>query len=306
MANQPYQRVHSISTLGRFHLPWLTDGGVDYPDSLVRVLRPFKLAREQEAAGFFGAAYGEQKPIDPGLYKYTADRVAVLGGEAAKLGLVTITGAAPGIPHQAAYGASEKGGIVLGLAPVANESMHGDEILAGITHLAEADERIVKPWDWEPLSPYDAVLFLNVRHRTREMRFVQRDLVNLYCARIAFFADGDAGTMHEAAVARELGNRVIAVLRDSGGVSENLEEIASGYVRKRNGTIVLGHEDPVELAKLAFHAAEELHERRKGIDDTLDILLDQVYLAMIGKPFRGITQEQLETHANEIFSGVNS
>lgn len=285
---------------GRFSVPVLSDGGVFYPHSQIGVYKPNPIPKGKITAGFFGAAYGEYEPKDKGLYKATVQRMIILGEEFAKKDVLNVTGAAPGIPHQAAYGASRGGGIVVGIAPVGNESLHINDFMKTVTMLQGLDGSLVNEWDTKPLDPYNLMFYLNIGHRSLQRRFVQRDLTNVYCSRIAVFADGDAGTNHEAAVGRELGGRVIAILKNSGGVSEYLEAHLAKHLRKRNDTIALAYEDPYALANKAYEAAIELHEKRRGIDDTFDFMVEQAELTMRGMPFEVVHLPSEDSHKTVI------
>lgn len=272
---------------GTFIIPQLSDGGVFYRDSQLGIYKPTPIPKDKIVAGFFGSAYGEYEPKDIEQYKDTVGKTIIIGQETAKRGIIGITGAAPGIPHQAAHGVSMvDGGIVVGISPVGNESFHVNEYMKVVTSLQGINESLVNEWDTKPIKPYNAIFYLNIAHRSPQRRFVQRDLPNLYTCRIAFFSDGDAGTNHEAAIARELGGRVIAILEGSGGISEYLEVIMKEYLRKENDTVVIADNNPDELVKRAYEAAQELHERRKGNDDTFDFMIEQAELTIEGKSFQ--------------------
>lgn len=270
---------------GKFSVPVLSDGGVFYPHSQIEVYKPNPIPKGKITAGFFGAAYGEYEPKDKGLYKATVQRMIVLGEEFAKKDVLSVTGAAPGIPHQAAYGASRIGGIVVGIAPIGNESLHINDFMKTVSALQGLDGSLVNEWDTKPLDPYNLMFYLNIGHRSPQRRFVQRDLTNVFCSRIAVFADGDAGTNHESAVGRELGGRVLAILKNSGGISDYLAGHIGEHIRKINDSIIIEHEDPYILAEKAYEAAQVLHEKRKGIDNTFDFMVEQAELAMRGMPF---------------------
>jgi len=291
---------------GTFVIPQLSDGGVFYRDSQLRIYKPTPIPKDKIVAGFFGSAYGDYEPKDIGQYKDTVEKTIIIGQETAKRGIIGITGASPGIPHQAAHGASMvKGRILVGISPVGSESFHVIEYMKVVTSLQGINGSLVNEWDMKPLDPYNVIFYLNITHRSPNRRFVQRDLPNLYTSRIAFFSDGDAGTNHEAAIARELGGRVIAILKGSGGISEYLEAINKDYIRKENDTVVIADTNPDELVKRAYEAAQELHEKRKSIDDTFDFMIEQAELTIMGKPFqfhnhseRGLSVTPLDQKVN--------
>ena len=64
-----------------------------------------------------GSAGGELKPE-------VREKVMELGREIARRGYVLITGAAPGLPHDAVLGAKSVGGMVVGISPALTLEEH--------------------------------------------------------------------------------------------------------------------------------------------------------------------------------------
>ena len=54
----------------------------------------------------------------------TVEKVRELGGLIAKHGIVLVTGATTGVPYEAAKGAKEAGGMVIGFSPAASKASH--------------------------------------------------------------------------------------------------------------------------------------------------------------------------------------
>ncbi len=67
--------------------------------------------------GMMGSAGGDLAPE-------ISQKVRVLGSEIAKRGYPLVTGAAPGLPHEAVLGAKQEGGLVVGISPALNLHEH--------------------------------------------------------------------------------------------------------------------------------------------------------------------------------------
>ena len=88
------------------------------------------------AIGIMGSAGGK-------LDDKVIQSVRRLGAEIAKRGYILITGACPGIPHEAVKGAKEENGIVVGVSPALNLEEHVTKYLL-------------------PTLGYDAILYTGV------------------------------------------------------------------------------------------------------------------------------------------------
>jgi len=69
------------------------------------------------SVGVMGSAGGD-------LNRQTLDKAFRMGEEIARRGCVLITGACPGLPHQAVLGAMKAGGTVVGISPALNFEEH--------------------------------------------------------------------------------------------------------------------------------------------------------------------------------------
>lgn len=162
--------------------------------------------------GIMGSAGGE---IEDGVIR----SVRRLGAEIAKRGYVLITGACPGIPHEAVKGAKEENGIVVGVSPALN-----------------IEEHVTKYHS--PTRGYDAILYTG-------SGLMGREIENIRSCDVVIFAGGRSGTLGEFAIAYDEG-KVIGVLEGTGGVTEHLKQIIE-MVKKETGAIVHYDTDPEHL-----------------------------------------------------------
>jgi uncharacterized protein (TIGR00725 family) len=142
-----------------------------------------------------------------------------LGRRIAERGCVIVTGACPGLPHAAVLGAHEAGGASLGVSPARSREEH------------------VKVFE-SPLEPYTAIVFTGSGLMGRETH-------NIHSSDFVLFAGGRSGTLGEFAIAYDEG-KLIGVLRDSGGISNDFDGIAK-LVRKDTGAVLVQDDDPERL-----------------------------------------------------------
>ena len=146
-------------------------------------------------------------------------KVRQLGREIAKRGYVLITGACPGIPHEAVCGAKEMGGFVVGVSPALNFQEHVQKYQS-------------------PTFGYDAIIYTG-------SGLMGREIENIRSCDVVIFAGGRSGTLGEFAIAYDEG-KVIGVLRSTGGITEHLETIV-GFVNKETGSRIVYDTEPVVL-----------------------------------------------------------
>jgi uncharacterized protein (TIGR00725 family) len=173
--------------------------------------------------GIMGSAGGE---IEDGVIR----SVRRLGAEIVRRGYVLITGACPGIPHEAVKGAKEEKGIVVGVSPALN-----------------IEEHVTKYHS--PTRGYDAILYTG-------SGLMGREIENIRSCDVVIFAGGRSGTLGEFAIAYDEG-KVIGVLEGTGGVTEHLKQIIE-MVNKETGAIVHYDTDPGHL----LDKLEETYQNR--------------------------------------------
>lgn len=154
-----------------------------------------------------------------------------LGREIAERGCCLLTGACPGLPHEAVLGAKEVGGHVVGISPASSLREH-----------AEAFD--------SPYREYDVLIFTG-------LGLMGRELVNIRSSDIVVVIGGRSGTLGEFAIAYEEG-KLIGVLTGTGGITDALRTVEAS-LRKKTGAEVMYEADPVRLVDqlLARYRSEE-------------------------------------------------
>jgi len=153
------------------------------------------------------------------LAKDVMEKVFLLGQEVARRGHVLVTGACPGLPHEAIKGANSEGGITIGISPALNFAEH-----------------LLKYRS--PCAGYDAIIYTG-------SGLMGREIENIRTCDFVIFAGGRSGTLGEFAIAYDEA-KLIGVLQGSGGIADRLEEILS-FVNKQTGATVVLESDPVRL-----------------------------------------------------------
>jgi len=164
------------------------------------------------AVGVMGSAGGS-------LSDEILRKVYRLGQEIAKKGFVLITGACPGLPHEAIKGAKSVGGNTVGISPALNFREHMLKYKS-------------------PCRGYDAIIYTG-------SGLMGREIENIRSCDIVIFAGGRSGTLGEFAIAYDEA-KVIGVLLGTGGITEKIEIIIQ-YVDKETGAQVVFDDDPGKL-----------------------------------------------------------
>lgn len=162
--------------------------------------------------GVMGSAGGK-------LSSVVRRKVRRLGHGIASRGYVLVTGACPGLPHEAVKGAKEAGGIVVGVSPALNFAEH-----VGVYH--------------SPTRGYDAIIYTG-------SGLMGREIENIRSCDVVIFAGGRSGSLGEFAIAYDEA-KVIGVLRDTGGISDHIASIIE-MVGKDTGAVVCYDDDPEKL-----------------------------------------------------------
>ena len=175
------------------------------------------------SVGVMGSAGGD-------LGRETLDKAYRMGQEIARRGCVLITGACPGLPHQAVLGARAEGGTVIGISPALNFEEHAMKYAS-------------------PYHGYDAIIYTG-------SGLMGREIENIRSCDMVIFMGGRSGTLGEFAIAYDEA-KVIGVLKGTGGITDKLETIIS-FIQKNTGAQVVYSEDPEELLELLM----EVYNRR--------------------------------------------
>lgn len=142
-----------------------------------------------------------------------------LGREIARRDLVIVTGACPGLPQAAVFGAKELGGLSVGISPALCLDDHRNRYQS-------------------PYEEYDVLIFTGSGLMGREVQLIRT-------ADIVIIAGGRSGTLGEFAIAYDDGN-VIGVLQETGGIADALEHIA-GFIHKETDADIIYSPDPADL-----------------------------------------------------------
>jgi uncharacterized protein (TIGR00725 family) len=134
---------------------------------------------------------------------------------------ILVSGACPGLPDEAAYGAHQAGGLTMGVSPAFSEREHIQKYKS-------------------PHQNYDIILYTG-------MGLMERDIINIRSSDAIILLGGGVGTLNEFTVAYDEG-KVIGVLTGSGGVSNHIDKILEICDRALTDLIIFD-EDPKKLVK---------------------------------------------------------
>lgn len=169
----------------------------------------------QLRVGVMGSASGDAEPA-------VAEACRALGRAIAERGCCLLTGACPGLPHDAVLGARDAGGHVVGISPASTLKEH-----------VEVFE--------SPYREYDILILTG-------MGLMGRELINIHSSDIVIIVGGRSGTLGEFAIAYEQG-KLIGVLQGTGGITAALPALEARLAEKKTGAEVLYDEDPLALVQ---------------------------------------------------------
>lgn len=159
-----------------------------------------------------------------------SQKVKTLGRSIARRGYVVITGACPGLPHDAVLGAIEEGGFVVGVSPALNLEEHVTKYKS-------------------PTRGYQAIIYTG-------SGLMGREIENIRSCDVVIFVGGRSGTLGEFAIAYDEG-KIIGVLLGTGGITQHLETIVN-MVQKKTGSIICYDTDPDGL----LNQLEDVYEKQ--------------------------------------------
>lgn len=146
-----------------------------------------------------------------------------MGAAIAEADCILVNGACPGLPDEAAYGAHQVGGLVMGISPAFSEKEHTEKYKS-------------------PKEYYDIILYT-------AMGLMERDIVNIRSSDAIILLGGGIGTLNEFTVAFDEG-KPIGILKGMGGVSEKINEILKFCDRETNESIIYDSNPKKLLEKL--------------------------------------------------------
>ncbi len=142
-----------------------------------------------------------------------------IGKEIANKNCTLVNGACPGLPDEAAKGASKKGGHVCGISPAISIRSH-----------------IVKYQS--PVKYYNDIMFTG-------LGLMERDIINIRSCHGVVILPGGTGTLNEFTIAYDEG-KPLGILTGCGGVANHIDEILKFCHREVTDRMVFS-DDPVEL-----------------------------------------------------------
>jgi uncharacterized protein (TIGR00725 family) len=154
-----------------------------------------------------------------GLTDEVVEKVYRLGQEIARRDWVLVTGACPGLPHEAVRGAKAEGGFVVGISPALN---FGEHMLKYRS----------------PCRGYDVIVYTG-------SGLMGREIENIRTCDMVVLVGGRSGTLGEFAIAYDEA-KIIGALTGTGGITDKLQEIIS-FIHKDTGAKVVYADDPIDL-----------------------------------------------------------
>ena len=171
--------------------------------------------------GVMGSASGQHS-------KEILEKAAAVGKAIAEAGCVMVYGATIGFPLEAAKGAKQAGGMVLGVSPAEDEKEHREKYKY-------------------PTEACDAVIFTGFGFQGRNVVLVRS------CDAVVIIG-GRAGTMSEFCVAY-VAHKPIGVLKGSGGFAGKVQEIESEVLQGQMPTPIVYEAEPKKLVESLLELA---------------------------------------------------
>jgi uncharacterized protein (TIGR00725 family) len=171
--------------------------------------------------GVMGSAGGD-------LAASSLEHCRELGRAIAESGCCLLTGACPGLPHEAVLGAKQAGGHVIGISPAVSLKEHIETFES-------------------PYKEYDVLIFTG-------LGLMGRELINIRSCDIVIVVGGRSGTLGEFSIAYEEG-KLIGVLTGTGGITSALPTMETA-LGKKTGAEVLYDPDPKQLIRLLLQRYE--------------------------------------------------
>lgn len=163
------------------------------------------------------------------LDREVQDKAFQMGRAIALRGCVLVTGACPGLPHQAVKGAKSANGIVVGISPALNFEEHAMKYHS-------------------PYAGYDCLVYTG-------SGLMGREIENIRSCDLVVFMGGRSGTLGEFAIAYDEG-KVIGILQGTGGIADRMDVIV-GLIQKQTGSQIVYSRDPSDLLERLIAVYEE-------------------------------------------------
>jgi uncharacterized protein (TIGR00725 family) len=180
--------------------------------------------------GVMGSATGR-------LSKHQKETAFMLGCAIASMDCITITGACPGLPFEAAKGAKDAGGLVVGISPALSEWEHINKYQSPTEH-------------------HDVLIFTG-------SGLMGREVVNIRSSDMVIIIGGRSGTLGEFSIAYDEG-KLIGILSGTGGITSEMKNILR-IIRKKTGAKVMYENDPGNLVKRLISYYKKEHYKHPNV-----------------------------------------
>jgi hypothetical protein len=164
------------------------------------------------AVGVMGSAGGNHTPE-------VLAKCRELGREIARHDCLIVTGACPGLPHEAVLGAAEAGALVVGISPALSLYEHVEYYRS-------------------PHTEYDVLIFTGSGLMGREVAAIRS-------CDIVIIVGGRSGTLGEFAIAYDEG-KLLGALLGTHGIADHLDDLIT-LVNKQTDAELIGDADPSAL-----------------------------------------------------------
>jgi uncharacterized protein (TIGR00725 family) len=148
-----------------------------------------------------------------------------------------VTGACPGLPHEAVQGAKELGGLVVGVSPALSRQEHVERYAS-------------------PVDGYDVLIYTG-------SGLMGREVVAIRSSDVIVIVGGHSGTLGEFAIAYDEG-RLIGLLQGSGGIADAVPDLVE-RINKDTGAFVIAEPDPDVLIERLLTHYRTHHFRRPSV-----------------------------------------
>jgi uncharacterized protein (TIGR00725 family) len=160
-----------------------------------------------------------------------------LGRAIAQNDCIIITGACPGLPLESARGATEAGGLVVGISPALSEWEHVNRYHS-------------------PVSYHDVLIFTG-------SGLMGREVVNIRSSDIVMIIGGRSGTLGEFSIAYDEG-KLIGILLGTGGITVEIKNLVK-KIRKKTGARIIYGDHPDAIVKKLVKYFKTVHYKHPSV-----------------------------------------
>ncbi len=166
------------------------------------------------------------------------EKAREVGREIARHNCILVNGATTGMPNEAAIGAKEEDGFVMGISPAMDLEEHK------------------KVWKL-PYKEYDLIVYTG-------QGFMYRDILNIRTSDAIVFLRGSVGTLNEFTIGFEEG-KIMGILENMGGISGFIDEIIQIAKKETNATVIYDKDPKKLIRKLTQEVEKQRKSKKKKI-----------------------------------------